>query len=64
MAPGGYFPFPVSPVIFNPRRGCAASVTVVGWPHSCVSMYLPVCYHASEGIARLYSKMKIPTAVK
>ena len=29
-----------------------------------VSVCLSVCYHASEGVARLYSKRKIPTALK
>ena len=49
--------------LINPRRTCAARVTVVCWPHSCVSVCLSVCYHASEGIARFYAKKEIHTAL-
>ena len=31
--------------------------------YMCVCVSLCVCYHASEGIARLYSKMEIRTAL-
>ena len=50
-------------LVVNPRRACAARVTVVYIP-VCLCICLSVCYHANEGIARLYSKMKIPTALK
>ena len=41
------------PAIRCPRRTCAARVTVVCWPHSCVCVCLSVRYHTS-GIARSY----------
>ena len=49
-------------VIFNPRRACAARVTVGHIP-VCLSVCLSVCYHASEGIARFYANKEIPTAL-
>ena len=46
--------------VINPLPACTGRVTVVYWPHSCVS----VCYHTSEGIARFYAKTKIHKALK
>ena len=51
--------------IINPRRACAARVTVVVLCVCvcvCVSVCLSVCYHSSGGTVHFYVKVKVRTA--
>ena len=51
--------------LINPRRACAARVTVVVLCVCvcvCLSVCLSVCYHSSSGIVHFYAPTNVPIA--